>query len=209
MDKANAQHHEIALHRQYNSRETNGLPLYFVRILLYINNPGEISLLTHWSRVTYICLSTEIIIGSDNGMSLGQAIIWAKAGTVLVRPLGTNFCGILIQYHTFSFKKKHLKMSSRKWRPFCLGLNVLKPRWGLMTHIVVNEVWLSTPPLEFQWRMANLGWRIYATIDQVIFRSDNGLSHQALFWTNTGVLLTHWGGDKMAAISQTTLPNPF
>ena len=27
--------------------------------------------------------------------------------------------------YTFSFKKVHLKMSSAKWRPFCLGLNVL------------------------------------------------------------------------------------
>ena len=36
----------------------------------------------------------------------------------------------LISIHTFSFKKIHLKihlkMSSVKWRPFCLGLNVLR-----------------------------------------------------------------------------------
>ena len=30
-----------------------------------------------------------------------------------------------IEIHTFSLKKIHLKMSSGKWRPFCLGLNVL------------------------------------------------------------------------------------
>ena len=28
-------------------------------------------------------------------------------------------------FHTFSFNKMHLKMSSAKWRPFCLGLDVL------------------------------------------------------------------------------------
>ena len=32
---------------------------------------------------------------------------------------------ILDEIHTFSFKKMHLKMSSGKWWPFCLGLNVL------------------------------------------------------------------------------------
>ena len=36
---------------------------------------------------------------------------------------------ILIAIHTSSFKKMHLKMSSGKWRSFCLGLNVLK-WWG-------------------------------------------------------------------------------
>ena len=39
--------------------------------------------------------------------------------------LGTNLSEMLIEIHTFSFKKMHLKMSSGKWRPFCIGLNVL------------------------------------------------------------------------------------
>ena len=38
--------------------------------------------------------------------------------------LGTNFIEILNEIHTFSFKKMHLKMSSAKWRQFCLGFNV-------------------------------------------------------------------------------------
>ena len=42
--------------------------------------------------------------------------------------LWTHFSEILIANETFSFKKKHLKMSSGKWRPFCLGLNVLRHR---------------------------------------------------------------------------------
>ena len=78
--------------------------------------------LTHWGRVTHIC------VGSDNGLSPGrhQAIIWSNTGILLIRNLGTNFNEILIEIHTFSFKKIHLKMSSGKWRPFCLGLNVLR-----------------------------------------------------------------------------------
>ena len=88
--------------------------------------PGT-SVLTHWGRVTHICVGKLTNIGSDHGLSPGrrQAIIWTNAGVLLLRPLGTNFSEILIKIHTFSFKKMHLKMSSGKWRPFCLGLNVL------------------------------------------------------------------------------------
>ena len=45
---------------------------------------------------------------------------------MLKGPLGTNFREILIGIKAFSFKEMHLKMSSAKWRPFCLGLNVLR-----------------------------------------------------------------------------------
>ena len=84
-------------------------------------------LLTRWGRVTYICVGKVTIIGLDNGMSpeRRQAIIWTSAGILLIGPLGTNFNEILIEIHTFSFKEMHLKMSSAKWRPFCLGLYVL------------------------------------------------------------------------------------
>ena len=68
--------------------------------------------------------------GLDNGLSPGrrQAIIWTNAGILLIGPLGTNLSEILSEIHTFSMKKVHLKMSSGKWRPFCLGLNVLRAR---------------------------------------------------------------------------------
>ena len=83
--------------------------------------------LTHWGRVTHICVGKLTIIGSDNGLSPDrrQAIIWTNAGILLIEPLGTNFSEILIEIHIFSSKKMHLKMSSGKWRPFCLSLNVL------------------------------------------------------------------------------------
>ena len=68
----------------------------------------------------YICVGNLTIIGPDNGLSPGrrQAIIWTNAGTLLIRPIGTNFSEMLIEIHTFSFKKMHVKMLS--------GLNVLK-----------------------------------------------------------------------------------
>ena len=84
-------------------------------------------LLTHWGRVTHICISKLTISGSDNGLSPGrrQAIIWTNAGILLIWTLGTSFSEILNEIHAFSFKKRHLKMLSAKWQPFCLSLNVL------------------------------------------------------------------------------------
>ena len=87
--------------------------------------------LTHWGRITHICVSNLTVTGSDNGLSPGrrQAIIWTNAGILLIGPLGTNFSEILIEILTFSFKKMRLKVSSAKRRPFCLGLNGVKIIW--------------------------------------------------------------------------------
>ena len=96
-------------------------------LLPYLNTV----ILTHWGRVTHICVSKLTIIGSYNGLAPGrrQTIIWTNAGILLIGPMGTNFSETLIRIQKFSFKKMHLKMSSGKWRPSCLGLNVLKA-WG-------------------------------------------------------------------------------
>ena len=88
----------------------------------------QLSGLTHWGRVTHICVGKLTTIGSDNGLSPGrrQAIIWTNAGILLIRTLGTNFSEILCEIHSFSFSKMHLKMSSATWRLFGLGLNELR-----------------------------------------------------------------------------------
>ena len=85
------------------------------------------AMLTHWGRVTHICVSKLTITGSDNGLSPGrrQATIWTNAGILLIGPSGTNFSENLIEILSFSFTKMRLKVSSAKWWPFCLGLNVL------------------------------------------------------------------------------------
>ena len=46
--------------------------------------------LTHWSRVTHICVSKLTVIGSDNGLSPDrrQAIIWTNGELLLIAPLG-------------------------------------------------------------------------------------------------------------------------
>ena len=82
---------------------------------------------SHWGRVTHICVNKLTIIGSDNGLSPSrrQAIIWTNAGILLIGTLRTNFREILIESRPFSLKEMHLKRSSGKRLPFCLGLNVL------------------------------------------------------------------------------------
>ena len=100
--------------------------------------------LTRWDRVTHICVSKLTTIGSDNGLSPGrrQAIMWTNAGILLIGTLGTNFNEILSEIHTFSFKKMYLKISFAKWRPFCLGLNVLSDSTASLS--LVNEGHFST-----------------------------------------------------------------
>ena len=95
--------------------------------MLTQNVSNFVQAVTHWGRVTHICVCKLTIIGSDNGLSPGwcQAIIWTNAWILLIGPLGTNFSEISIKIHIFSFMKMHLKMSSGNWQPSCLGLNVL------------------------------------------------------------------------------------
>ena len=104
---------------------------------------AEYTAINHWGRVTHTCVGKLTIIGSDNGLAprRRQAIIWTSAGILLISPLETNFNEILIENHTFSFKKIHLKMSSGKWRPFCLGLNVLNGY--IPNHMIPNlyDIW--------------------------------------------------------------------
>ena len=123
-------------------------------------------LLTHWGRVTHICVSNLTIIGSDNGLSPDrrQAIIWTNAGTLLIGYLGTNFSEILIEIPTFSFKKVRLKVSSAKRRSFCLGLNVLNSVSVLTNFISINQgyftvtgtkalLWLQQVPVKQPWKI--------------------------------------------------------
>ena len=79
-------------------------------------------------RVTHICVSELTIIGPDNGLSPGrrQAIILNNAGILLIGSLGANLSEISIEIHIFSFKKRHLKMSSGNWQPSCFILNELR-----------------------------------------------------------------------------------
>ena len=127
-------------------------------------------LLTHWGRATH----KLTIIGTDNGLSPGrrQAIIWTSAGILLIGPLGTNFNEIFIEIHTFSFKKIHLKMSSGKWRPFCLGLNVDEMAAISQMKFTDAFLWMKSFVfwLKFHWTCWSLFLRVQLTIYQHWFR---------------------------------------
>ena len=81
--------------------------------------------ITHWGRVTHICVSKLKSIDSDNGLSPGrhQAIVWTNAGILLIWPLGTNFREMLIEIHKFSFLNEFeyviWKMAAILSRPQC------------------------------------------------------------------------------------------
>ena len=159
--------------------------------------------LTHWGRVTHICVSKLTIIGSDNGLSPDrrQAIIWTNAGLLLIGPLGTNFNEILIEILTFSFKKMRLKMSSAKRRPFCPGLNVLNSAevghgweitsnyftWtSLLVHAPIPMRVYSIPVNARMPRDAYMRRWTMAKLVQIMVLSPG--RHQAITWTNAGLL---------------------
>ena len=67
-------------------------------------------------------------IGSDNGLSAGrrQAITWTNVGILLIGPLGTNFSEMLIENSYIFIQENPFENVVWKWRPFCLGLNVIR-----------------------------------------------------------------------------------
>ena len=101
--------------------------MILINVSWHLNHCTLTRMLNHWGRVMHICVSNLTVIGSDNGLTPGrrQAIIWTNDGILLIQPSGTNFSEILNEIQTFSFKKTYLNVLSAKWRPFCLGLNVL------------------------------------------------------------------------------------
>ena len=110
----------------------------------YVRDPAAVGL-ADWGRVTHICVSKITIIGSVNRLSLGrrQAIIWTNDEILLIGVLGTNFSEILIEIQTFSFWKNRLKVSSSKWRPFCLGLNELRCMYSHSEHTEIYWQWFN------------------------------------------------------------------
>ena len=135
-------------HRNWNWFSVNEPLHMFIRVTSVIITSVHIRykpLLTHWGGVTHICVGKLTIIGSDNGLASvrRQAIIWTNDGLLLIGPLVTNFSEILIEILTFSFMKMHLKVSSVKRRPFCLGLNVLICHSSAASPVYKNTMWSS------------------------------------------------------------------
>ena len=86
----------------------------------------QVSTLTHWGRVTHICVSILTIIGADNGLSpvRHQAIICTSAGIVVNWNLRSKFQWNLERNAHIFIQENVFEIVSAKWRPFCLGLYV-------------------------------------------------------------------------------------
>ena len=75
-------------------------------------------------------LSDAFMCGQTGSKSV-QEITWPLPRPKLTYsqlgpgPLGINVSEILFKVQIFLLRKKHLKMLSTKWQPFCLGLNML------------------------------------------------------------------------------------
>ena len=107
--------------------------------------------MTHWRRVTHICVGNLTIIGSDNGLSPGRRhdVIWTNGGNLLIGPtIETKFSEILSGIQAFSNKKMQLKMSSGKWRTSCLGLSVLR--------VLIKCTQISTDESACSWNILNI-----------------------------------------------------
>ena len=106
-----------------------------------------IYIVTHWSRATHLCVSNLTINGFRSWL-----VGWPAPSHYLNRcwniinwPLAINFSESLSEIQIFSFKKMHLEMASAKWRPFCLGLNVLNivPALVIMINKLILPNWSS------------------------------------------------------------------
>ena len=60
----------------WDSQDFGDISMVLKMAHIFASPPGHYEL-THWSRVTHICVSTQTIIGSNDGLSPGrrQAII--------------------------------------------------------------------------------------------------------------------------------------
>ena len=159
-----------------------------------VGNLGPI--LTHWGRVTHICVRKLTLIGSDNGVSPGrhQAIIWTNAGILLIGPLGTNFSENLIGIQTFSFNSRkcpwkcrlrngvHFVSASMCWYNNCvfkytvslyrnmIGSPIVKIRWYYNCFICI--IWTPIPRRQHIYIQTvpwSWGWIIKFHIFYVIF----------------------------------------
>ena len=78
-----------------------------------------------WLKYPLICLSRLDCCNRRNSVEAKWILSMTELNSWSQDPLSLyRIKFVLINIHTFSFKRMHLKMSSAKWRPFCLGPNV-------------------------------------------------------------------------------------
>ena len=105
--------------------------------------------LTRWGRVTYIwviklshhCFRSRLVAWPVPSHYLNKC--WNFVNYILGIKFQWNFAQKTPQ---FSYKKMRLKISFGKWRPFCLGLNVLR---CCKLHCTSSRVFLNVVCVQF------------------------------------------------------------
>ena len=117
------------------------------RIIIYLGIDWGTSWLTHWGRVTHICVNKLAIIGSNNGLSPGrrQAIIWTNAGILWIGLLGTYISEILMEIFNIFIDENALENVVCETvailsRPQC----VLISRWPLILTLYLHRSRIGT-----------------------------------------------------------------
>ena len=135
-------------------------------------------------------------IGSGNGLSpvRGQAITRINSDLLSTECLGTNFNEIWTKIRKFSFTEMRVKLSSAKWRPFCLGLDV---------QYTLTHLWLPWEPQV--WYFCEISWtRPYpqrSTRNQIPVENDIALNHtvnntKSLQWRHMCAMVSKTTGNS-------------
>ena len=87
--------------------------------LVYPLRSGD-AFVCHWSGSSLVQVMACRLFGA-------KPFTWTNGAILSIGHLGTNFGEFYLKFKHFRWIKMHSKMSSAKWRPFCLGLDVVSP----------------------------------------------------------------------------------
>ena len=155
--------------------------------------------LTHWGRVTHICVRDLTTIGSDNGLNQCSNIVNWTFRTNLQWNLN-RISFIFIQENVF---ENVCKMASISSRSQCFNILCLfYGKWDIRFYLTCSQLWTCVPESRYQEQgQVITSYSVCRVLSLVpaLGTCSRQISPQ----------LTHWGRDSMAAISQTTHSNPF
>ena len=184
-------------------------------------------ILIHWGRVTHIYISKLTIIGSDNDLSPARrhAIIWTSAGILSVGPLGINYSEILIKIHIdFHSSKciwKYQEIGKHFVSAFCFNVLIyfvcpVVAQIFLKVSLVpgrIAKIIIADDIFAYVFNGINENyWRRRFKVHSLKVLIGNKSAQVQVWWLGLDQAtchLTHWGRDKMDAISQTTCSSAF
>ena len=135
---------------------------------------------SHWGRVTHLCGSKIIIIGSKTCLSSGRrrAIIWTNAGILLIRSLGIHFSEIqsksIIFIQDNAFENAVCQMAFVYSQPQCVKMEVMYQLNTYNSIIVLLFVpsniqkdwviWCISTPIQISQHAVTVVWATYSYV---------------------------------------------